>query len=114
MWRLRRLIRRKYLAGRSSLIKQVILGRVVVDRETAKMVSKLPVNSIDALEISGKRWSEFGFKSFLSVDYPEYDICSGPLIVDSKALSFAIIITEQVSEHLVMATSCSKKCLQHA
>ncbi len=86
-----------YFVLRSRLIgEKVFLDRLVLDRETARIISTLPIGSMDALEISGNKWAECGFRSFLSAHYPEYDICAGPL-----AKSFDIIIAEQVFEHLL-------------
>ncbi len=69
--------------------------RVVMDKETAAYVSSLNYQTFDALEISGIKWANFGFQSYRSVDYPEYDLCQGPL---SKEV-YDIIIAEQVLEH---------------
>lgn len=90
-------VRDAYFAVRSRLLGgPVYLDRVVLDRETARIMSTLPTSKMDALEISGNKWAEGDFKSFLSVSYPEYDICAGPL-----ARSFDVIIAEQVFEHLL-------------
>ena len=50
-----------------------------------------------ALEISGDKWATFGFAEYLSVDYPEYDVCAG--VYEREA--FDVIIAEQVFEHVL-------------
>jgi SAM-dependent methyltransferase len=76
--------------------EQVWLDRLVLYRETSRIISTLPIGNMDALEISGNRWAEGGFRSFLSVHYPDYDICAEPL-----ARLFDIIFAEQIFEHLL-------------
>jgi SAM-dependent methyltransferase len=82
-------------------IRQYLLGgeghwaRVIMDRETTRYVRSLDVPSLDALEISGRNWAAFGFRSYRSVDYPEYDWCAGPL-----EQTFDIILADQVLEHV--------------
>ena len=69
--------------------------RVVMDRETEAYVRALDYRSMNALEISGKKWANFGFGSYRRVGWPEYDWCSQT--VDG---TFDIIIAEQVLEHI--------------
>ncbi len=72
--------------------------RVVMDRETDRYVRALDFGSLHALEISGDKWSSFGFATYRSVRYrkgTEYDWCAGPL--DER---FDIILAEQVLEHV--------------
>jgi SAM-dependent methyltransferase len=52
---------------------------------------------MNALEISGTKWANLGFNCYRSIDYPDYDICSGPL----EPAGFDIIIAEQVFEHIL-------------
>lgn len=70
--------------------------RVVMDQETEKIVDAIPVDAMSVLEISGTKWKSKGFKSYTSVQYPEYDICAKSL--DEK---FDLIIAEQVFEHVL-------------
>lgn len=69
--------------------------RVVMDRETEKLARSLPFAQLNALEISGNKWSGFGFKSYASVFFPEFDICK-----ERTAGQYDLIIAEQVFEHL--------------
>lgn len=75
-------------------------ARVIMDRETQKFVGSLDVGRLDALEISGtadSAWHAAGFRSYRSADYPEYDVCAGPLAREA----FDVIIAEQVFEHVL-------------
>ncbi|PZV76704.1 methyltransferase family protein [Algoriphagus aquaeductus] len=69
--------------------------RVVMDRETKILVGELYLENMKALEVSGNKWSGYGFKNYQSVHFPDFDICS--TTIDGK---FDIIIAEQVFEHL--------------
>ena len=71
-------------------------SRVVMDRETRKLVEALNPRSLDALEISGCDWRDFGFAGYRQVHYPDYDLCEGPL-----PERFDLVIAEQVFEHLL-------------
>jgi SAM-dependent methyltransferase len=70
-------------------------SRIVVDRETEAYIRSLDYQSMAALEISGKKWTTFGFRSHMTAEWPEYDWCAGP--VDGV---FDIVIAEQVLEHV--------------
>jgi SAM-dependent methyltransferase len=80
------------------------LDRVVLDKETRKMIESLPTANMDAVEISGGRWSSHPFRSIKSVAYPSFDICEGPL----KTEAFDLIIAEQVFEHLIYPYRAAK------
>jgi SAM-dependent methyltransferase len=71
-------------------------SRVVMDRETQKLVQPLHPRSLDALEISGTGWKDFGFRSYRHVEFPNYDICHEPL-----PEQFDLVIAEQVFEHVL-------------
>ncbi|MBN7817523.1 class I SAM-dependent methyltransferase [Algoriphagus pacificus] len=70
--------------------------RVVMDQETEKLIRSLTIEQYNVLEISGSKWKDHPFKSYLNVDYPEFDICN-----DVKDEKFDLIIAEQVFEHLL-------------
>ena len=67
-----------------------------MDRETEKLVRELSYAQLEVLEIAGEKWLPFGFKSYVSVDYPAYDLCKDPL-----PERFDLVIAEQVFEHLL-------------
>jgi len=71
-------------------------SRVVMNRTLAGFVRSLDFGRMRALEISGAHWRDFGFQSFQSIDFPEYDVCQGPLKEDT----FDLVIAEQVFEHI--------------
>jgi len=73
-----------------------IWARAVEQRECRKLVSELGVTNLNTLEISAERWKDFGFKSYQSTSYPEYDICESAL--DER---FDLIVAEHVFEHLL-------------
>ena len=56
----------------------------------------LDFQAIDALEISGTKWRDFGFSSYRTVGFSDYDVCAGPL--DE---TFDLVIAEQVLEHVL-------------
>lgn len=70
--------------------------RVVMNREVKKFIESLDCSRLDVLEISGKREDAFNFRSYRVADYPEYDVCAGPLASES----FDLVIAEQVFEHI--------------
>jgi SAM-dependent methyltransferase len=71
--------------------------RYVMDQETKLLVSNLPYNTFDAVEISGGHWKNFGFKTYDSYRYPSFDICN----ITSKHIESAdIVLVEQVFEHV--------------
>ena len=72
-------------------------ARVVMNRETRRLVEELDPGSRDALEISGTGWQSFGFASYRAVGFPDYDVCAGPL----EESAYDIVIAEQVLEHLL-------------
>jgi hypothetical protein len=71
--------------------------RLVMNRETQKLVEQLNPSELSVLEISGDAWrGRCPFKAYRSVGYPEYDICSDPL-----PDRFDLVILEQVLEHVL-------------
>lgn len=70
--------------------------RYVMDAATAARVQQMPYRDYSALEISGNKWACFGFRKYRTVDYDEYDVCSGVL-----PETYDIIIIEQVLEHVL-------------
>ena len=71
-------------------------ARIVMDRETRKLVQSIQPRQLSVLEISGDGWGRREqFKTYRAVDYPEFDICESAL-----GEQFDLIIAEQVFEHL--------------
>ena len=69
--------------------------RVVMNRATQGLIRTLGPSRLDVLEVSGTEWADFGFSSYRSLHWPQFDICK-----DVLAASFDLIIAEQVFEHL--------------
>jgi SAM-dependent methyltransferase len=73
-------------------------ARVIMNRETERLVCSINPEMRSALEISGDSWKKRAtFRQYRSVDFQTLDICAGPL-QDEK---FDIVIAEQVFEHLL-------------
>jgi len=70
--------------------------RVVMNRETRGLIRALGPERLRVLEISGEHWKGFGFGSYRSVGYPDFDLCAQAL--DER---FDLLIAEQVFEHLL-------------
>jgi SAM-dependent methyltransferase len=68
-----------------------------MNQKTHDIVSSLNYQYLDALEISGRSWKKFGFKSYKNFYYPEFDICN---VSNDHFNSYDIIIAEQVFEHI--------------
>jgi SAM-dependent methyltransferase len=72
--------------------------RVVMNREIERFIRSLDCSGIDALEISGSGSKDrYNFRSYKTSQYPDYDICKGPLAREQ----FDLIIAEQVFEHVL-------------
>jgi SAM-dependent methyltransferase len=71
--------------------------RKVMDEETKKLILALPHQQLDAIEISGRSWKKFRFKSYKNLYYPEFDVCNVPLLYEN---SCDIVLVEQVFEHV--------------
>jgi SAM-dependent methyltransferase len=82
--------------------------RKVMYQETKRLVEALEPAALDALEISGVRWgSMVRFRSFKSVDFPEYDLCVSPL-----PELFDLVIADQVFEHLLWPYRAAKNAYE--
>jgi hypothetical protein len=89
--------------------KKVLLGalgydfthwvRYVQYQEMFAYMRALPVERMDALEISGgKLWRQtFPFRSFTEAHFPDYDLCAGPL----GERKFDVVILDHVLPHVL-------------
>jgi len=83
-------------------------ARVIMNRETLKLVTELNPSTLDVLEISGDDWDKkLSFKSYKSLHFPDFDICQS--IIAEK---FDLIIAEQVFEHLLWPYRAAQNVLQ--
>jgi SAM-dependent methyltransferase len=71
-------------------------ARKVMNEKTAELVAAMPHPAMDALEISGKQWRWPRWRSFTSLDYPAFDICTNEL----EPERYDIVFAEQIMEHL--------------
>lgn len=71
--------------------------RVTMDQEIARHLDRLGTESRTAVEISGDGQAHRGWRSFRSLDYPDFDLCA-PL---AEPEQFDVVICEQVLEHVI-------------
>ena len=70
--------------------------RVVAYRECHDWITALGSERLDTLEIApGHYWRNLPFKSYKTVDFPEFDVCN-----DVLPDRFDLIIADQVFEHV--------------
>jgi hypothetical protein len=74
-----------------------------MDRDIAEFVSKLPRKSLDAVEVSGDAHRRWGFQSYRSLRYPEFDLCRPPHDLQPADLAFCEQVLEHVPDPLVAA-----------
>ena len=75
--------------------------RVVMDRETRRLMGEVNFRDMCALEISGVSWREFGFKDYTVAAYPQFDVSKHVAVRPGGGL-FDVVIAEQVMEHVPM------------
>jgi len=79
--------------------------RVVMNRETRRIVKSLQPEGLNVLEISGNSWGNWeSFKSYKSLKYPDFDM--GKSCLNE---TFDLIIAEQIFEHLLWHYRAGKK-----
>jgi len=96
----------KYLLLRPLGYQSHQWGRIEYNQDWKNYLSNLDYKNLNAFEISpGERttWRDFGFKSYTSRQYPEYDVCKQTL-----DKSFDIIIADNVFEHVEKPYSAGK------
>ena len=76
-------------------------ARIVMNKETSRLIGELDYKNFHALEISGNAWANFGFKDFTFAVYPEFDVCK-QIARRADNGGFDIVIAEQVLEHVPM------------
>jgi hypothetical protein len=71
--------------------------RKIMDESTKQLISSLPHQQLDAIEISGRSWKKFPFKSYKNLYYPEFDLCNVSSLYENIC---DIVLVEQVFEHV--------------
>ena len=84
------------------------LDRVVMDEQTKILIERIDFSNLSALEISGQKWKDFGFRSYRSLDYPEFDIAGDVALTNT----FDLIIAEQVFEHVAYPYKAGRNVYQ--
>ena len=77
-----------------------------MNQAVEKLFENINYQQQNCLEISGRNWSDFGFLSYQSVIFPEYNICDSTLTEH-----FDLIIAEQVFKHLLYPYQAAKNVL---
>lgn len=88
-------------------VRPITWSRVVMRDACAAMLQVLPFERFEVLEISGRKWSDFGFQHYQTVDFPAFDICQ-----EALPHTFDLIIAEQVFEHLRYPYRAGRNVLQ--
>ena len=71
--------------------------RVVMNREIDAFIAAQSHRNWDVVEISGNRFKHrFPFRSYRETQFPEYDVCAGPMAPEMCDL----VVAEQVLEHV--------------
>lgn len=77
------------------------INRIVMQKTSRQWLQDLPLDQMDAAEISGKNGRRYTFKSYKSFRYPKHDVCAGPFVnAKGRVLQYDIILANQVWEHL--------------
>lgn len=71
--------------------------RVVLNEAVSRHIDSLGPSRLSGAEISGSGQAGKPWRSFTSLDYPEFDLCA-PL---ERRATFDVVICEQVLEHVV-------------
>ena len=71
--------------------------RVVMNRVVDRHLAMLEPEKHSAAEISGEAHRDRPWKSFRSLNFPEFDLCA-PLVDDQR---YDVVICEQVLEHVI-------------
>ena len=87
--------------------EETIRTRKVADQETRRLVARLDPRRLSVLEIPGQSWRDFGFRSYRSAEFPDFD-----LSVNRSPERFDLIIAEHVFGHLRWPYRAAKNVLQ--
>ena len=82
--------------------------RVTLNRSVDEFLTSLDPASCRAAEISGSAHAGKPWKEFVSLDYPEFDLCA-PLAGQGP---FDVVVCEQVLEHVVDPCAAARNLLR--
>jgi SAM-dependent methyltransferase len=68
---------------------------IAKDRAVDRFIATLDPTTLSAVEVSGHANARHGFKEFVTLTYPEFDVCVG-----GDVGTFDIVFCEQVLEHV--------------
>jgi 2-polyprenyl-3-methyl-5-hydroxy-6-metoxy-1,4-benzoquinol methylase len=68
---------------------------MVMDEHVTQRLGRLPRHELDAVEVSGDKYRDEGWRSYRSIHWPQHDICDPSLIEPAD-----VIIADQVLEHV--------------
>jgi trans-aconitate methyltransferase len=69
--------------------------RQVMNREAEVFFRSLPMSTLDAAEVSGWLRASLPWKTYTSLQYPEFDLCTS-----TPEEAYDVVICEQVLEHV--------------
>jgi len=75
------------------------LVRIEMDRAIGEYLDGLGSAALSAAEISGDNHAARQWREFVSLDYPEFDVCAS--LPDEMKGKFDVVLCEQVLEHVV-------------
>jgi transposase-like protein len=83
-------------------------ARIIMNRETTRIIKSLQPGNLKVLELSGSIWGyKESFKEYKSLQYPDFDICES--FLDEQ---YDLIIAEQVFEHLLWPLRAGRNVLR--
>jgi SAM-dependent methyltransferase len=89
------------------------LNRIVMQKASRQWLRDLNPSTLDAAEISGAWGESLGFRSYASFYYPDFDLCTGPILDDDgKVMKFDVILANQVWEHIDRPYAATKNVLK--
>ena len=84
-----------------------------MSRTSRRWLRNLPLDRMDAAEISGKFGRQFEFRSYSRFRFPDYDICKGPFRASGGGvMRFDLILANQVWEHLDRPYAATRHVLE--
>ncbi len=84
-----------------------------MQRTSRRWLEELPLDEMDAAEVSGKFGRRFAFRSYARFRFPKHDICAGPYRgPGGEVLRFDLVLANQVWEHLDRPYAATRHVLE--